>query len=175
MPMPLSNEQARQLIDVGQSHVLLRSCLRELSREYRYAARWRLISGKEYLYIGEQSKGPRSPETEKEFESYTTIRDGIKARLDRTRRRLDEMAPVNRALRLGRVPKLPARLLRALDAEGLIGRGLTVIGTHALFAYEAAAGEYFDSGLSATTDLDLCWDAQRAPFDHCARTAPARP
>ena len=36
--------------------------------------------GKEYLYIGEQSKGPRSPETEKEFESYTTIRDGIKAR-----------------------------------------------------------------------------------------------
>jgi hypothetical protein len=159
--MPLTNEQSRQIIDVGQVHVLLRSSIRKLNSDYRYGPRWRSIAGKEYFYIGEQSKGARRPETEREHDSYATVRQGIKDRIERCQKRLDEMAPVNRALRLGRVPKLPARLLRALDAEGLIGRGLTVIGTHALFAYEAAAGEYFDSGLLATTDLDLCRDASQ--------------
>jgi hypothetical protein len=38
---------------------------------------------------------------------------------------------------------------------------LFVVGTHALFAYEAASGVVFDSGLMATGDIDLLWDARR--------------
>jgi hypothetical protein len=54
-----------------------------------------------------------------------------------------------------------ARILRRLDEAGLMGRHLFVVGTHALYAYEAAAGITFESGLTATTDVDLRSDARR--------------
>ncbi|MEQ1576885.1 MAG: GSU2403 family nucleotidyltransferase fold protein [Hyphomicrobium sp.] len=158
--MVLNNEQARQLIDVARVHAGLRENLRELKQAYRYAPRWRTISGREYLYLGETSQGARNSQTDAIFKTYSERRETLKSRVAALLARLDDMAPVNRALRLGRVPKLPARILRALDAEGLLGRGLTVIGTHALFAYEIAAGEFFQSELLATADLDLCWDAK---------------
>jgi maltoporin len=59
------------------------------------------------------------------------------------------------------VPETAARILRRLDAEGLLGRHLFVVGTHALFAYEAASGVLFDAGLTATEDVDLLWDVRR--------------
>lgn len=158
--MPLTNEQARQLIDIGHVHAAQRTAQHEFIRNYRYSARWRQIAGREYFYIGEQSRGPRGPESEAACTAYIEAREGLQSRLEKLQTRLEDMAPVNRALRLGRVPKLPARILRALDAEGLLGRQLRVIGTHALFAYEIAAGEFFQADLLATTDLDLCWDAK---------------
>jgi hypothetical protein len=72
------------------------------------------------------------------------------------------MAPVNVALRLGRVPNLVARVLRRLDEQGLLGPRIAVVGTNALFAYEAAAGVHFASGLLATVDVDLALDARRS-------------
>ena len=158
--MPLTNEQSRQLIDAGHAYAALRAAAREKREKYRYAMRWRQIAGREYLYRGDVSMGARDGPLEKTHSDYMQRRQELGARIARLKLRLDEMAPVNRALRLGRVPKLPARLLRALDAEGLLGRGLRVIGTHALYGYEAAAGDYFAAELLATIDLDLCWDAR---------------
>ncbi len=157
--MPLTNEQTRQFIDVAQVFSGYRSAVRERRLGYRYAMRWRTIKGKAYLYCGQKSLGARNAVTEKKFNDYTKRRAALDDRIASTKARLDEMAPVNRALRLGRVPKLPARVLRALYDEGAFDQGLMVIGTHALFAYEAAAGEFFQADMLATTDLDLCWDA----------------
>ena len=50
--------------------------------------------------------------------------------------------------------------IRALDDAGLLGRGLRVIGTHALYAYEAAAGIFIDPGLTTTEDIDLLFDSR---------------
>jgi hypothetical protein len=58
-------------------------------------------------------------------------------------------------------PRVAAHVLPKLDSEGLLGRQLFVVGTHALFAYEAASGVLFDAGLTATTDVDLLWDVRR--------------
>jgi hypothetical protein len=159
--MRLTNEQSRQMIDLTQLHAAKRSAQRELISTYRYAPRWRRIADRDYLYLGEQSQGARSPETESLFATYRSKREQLQSRLEKIKLRMDQMAPVNVALKLGRVPKLPARILRAFDAEGLLGKHLRVIGTHALYAYEAAAGEYLQSDLLATTDLDLCWDAKQ--------------
>jgi len=52
------------------------------------------------------------------------------------------------------------RVLRALDEAGLLGDGLFVIGTNALYAYEMQSGVLFDSALVATGDFDLPWDAR---------------
>lgn len=76
-------------------------------------------------------------------------------------KRMDEMAPVNRAMGLGRLPVTPARILRECDARKLLGEQIFVVGTNALYAYEALAGVHFESGLVATADIDLLFDARR--------------
>lgn len=157
--MPLSNDQSRQLIDVSQVFAGYRAAMRERRVGYRYAMRWRTIKGHDYLYCGQKSLGARNAETEQKYDADTRRRAQLDERIASAKARLSEMAPVNRALRLGRVPTLPARLLRALYDEGAFDHGMIVIGTHALFAYEVAAGEFFQADLLATTDLDLGWDA----------------
>jgi hypothetical protein len=42
-------------------------------------------------------------------------------------------------LGLGRVTMLSAKIMRAIEASGLMGAGIRALGTHALYAYEAAA------------------------------------
>jgi hypothetical protein len=71
------------------------------------------------------------------------------------------MAPVNRALQLGRLPTLAVEILRLLDSEGLLGDHVIVAGTNALFAYEAAAGVVLGGEHVATGDADLLWDSRR--------------
>ncbi len=61
---------------------------------------------------------------------------------------------------LGRVPRAAAQILRALDKAGLLGDGIFVVGTHALYAYEARSGVIFEPGLLATSDLDLLADVR---------------
>ncbi len=39
-----------------------------------------------------------------------------------------------------------------------MGRNLKIIGTNALYAYEARAGVFLDRGLLATRDMDVLWD-----------------
>ena len=52
------------------------------------------------------------------------------------------------------------RLLRSLDDNGLLGRTIRVLGTNALYAYEAVAGVRVDQGLTTTEDVDLLFDAR---------------
>jgi hypothetical protein len=93
--------------------------------------------------------------------NYDDHRFGLQSRLETLNLRLGERARVNLALGLGRVPKLSARILRKLDSAGLLGRHLFVVGSHAPFAHEAAAGIFFESGLTETTDVDLLRDVRR--------------
>jgi hypothetical protein len=76
--------------------------------------------------------------------------------------RLEKMARVNRALRINRVPITAAKVLRALDDAGLLGDGLFVIGTNAMYGYEMKAGILFESDIIATDDFDLLWDARES-------------
>lgn len=141
---------------------------REVDQTFRHSYRgnmsWR---GRErgYLYrsTGNVHKlvGRRSPETEELQADYTAQRTRLRERRKALKAQLDKLAPINRAYRIGRVPRVAADILRALDAEGLLGEHLLVVGTHSLYAYEAAAGVHFDDDLIATTDVDLLWDARR--------------
>ena len=51
-------------------------------------------------------------------------------------------------------------MLREIDKAGIADHFLT-IGTHALYAYEAAAGARFEADALATRDVDLLWDTNR--------------
>ena len=162
----LTNEQRRQLIDVKQAFDVWRTAQRQFANSYKGTLRWRKSKGNKYLYRTvyrgpleiSKSLGRRSPETEKIKEDYTNARARLRQRLSKVQRRLKGMAPVNRALRLNRVPAIETRILSALDREGLLGKQIFVVGTNALFAYELMAGVLFSSALLATKDMDLLWD-----------------
>lgn len=60
---------------------------------------------------------------------------------------------------MGRAPKMLVDILLALERTG-IAEHFTVVGTHALYAYEAAVGVRIESGV-ATKDIDLLWDTRK--------------
>jgi hypothetical protein len=164
----MSNEQRRQLIDAQQAFKLWREADQEFRRGYpplyrgfRATMRWKRVEGKEYLYRGDKSLGARAPETERIKAEYTEQRTKLRARLTKLAGRLEEMRRVNRALGLGRVPGIAARVLHRLDAEGLLGKQVFVAGTHSLYAYEARAGIFFDGNLTSTQDIDFLWDTRQ--------------
>lgn len=67
---------------------------------------------------------------------------------------------MNKALKAGRTPNLVVDVLKVLEDAGL-AEHFTVVGTHALYAYEAAASVRIVAGALATQDVDLLWDARK--------------
>jgi hypothetical protein len=161
----LSSEQIRQQVDTEQAYEVYEKSLKEYEQRFSGSMSWKTsTNGKEYLYKKTggiwKSLGPRSPETETIYGQFHSGRDNAKERLARLAQRLDELAPVNRAMALGRVPLLTARIIRALDKLGLIGTAVDIVGTNALYVYERLAGVHITSGLLSTQDVDLLMDSR---------------
>lgn len=159
----LSNEQRRQLIDAQQVFAGLRPASAQLAGLCRL--RWQNSGGQRYLYEVRgrvrKSLGPQSEELERYKAEQDKKRLDLEARVMGLKERVEKMAPVNRALGLGRVPKIAAKILRELDREGLLGEHLVVAGTNALFGYETLAGVQIASEYIATGDADLIWDTSK--------------
>lgn len=157
-----SGEQRRQLIDVQQVYAVYSVAIRQLAVLPRY--RWQAVKGKNYLYEARgkvrKSLGAQSEELDTFKEDRASERRALVDRVKALETRLDEMAPINRAMGLGRLPKLAGRILRALDKEGLLGDHIIVAGTNALYAYEALAGVRIGVDHLATGDADLIWDTR---------------
>lgn len=120
--------------------------------------------GADYLYrrIGHVGKslGPRSSDTEQLLERFKASREQNKTRLQALAGSLTTQAAILRGLGAGRMPVVPARILREVRAHGK-QTGLRVVGTNALYAYEALAGVVFEEGATATGDIDLLQDDRR--------------
>lgn len=160
----LTGEKTRQLIDTEQVFEQWASSSQELSHRFSGSMTWKSISGNDYLYRKHsqvaKSLGPRSTETEIAYKQFRDGKEATKNRLAALSVRLNEMAAINRAMRIGRMPLLPARILRALSKRNSLGTHIIVAGTHALFAYERLAGVRIESGLLATGDIDLLRDSR---------------
>ena len=91
--------------------------------------------GTDYLYrrIGPVGKslGPRSSGTEQLLERFKASREQNKTRLQTLSENLNTQAAILRSLGAGRMPIVPARILRELRIHGK-QTGLRVIGTNAL-------------------------------------------
>ena len=144
---------------------------------------WTATNGHEYLVRShynaagvrrQTSLGPRSPQTEAIKHDYDHGRAEAQDRVKNLKTVLDRQAAINRAVGLGRVPLIGARIIRALDQAGLLGSGIRVLGTNAIYAYEAAAGVRTDPGLTSTEDIDLLFDA-RAELTFAASEAVSHP
>jgi len=166
----LNNDQRREKVNTDQRFEAWREARRRASG-YRGSLVWHEAKGEEYLTRSyydsagvrrQKVEGKRAPETEKLRADWHAAREEAQAREKQIREVLDRQSAVNRALRLGRVPLVGARIVRALDAADLLGNGIRVVGTNAIYAYEAAAGVMVDAGITSTQDIDLLMDARRA-------------
>jgi hypothetical protein len=156
----LTNEQRRQMIDAQQAYAAWRPVVAELDR--LGTLRSQSSKGKRYMYevhgSVRKSLGRVTPALVRRKAEHDARRHALMTRVKSLQKRLDEMAPVNRALGLGRMRAIAARIVRALDREQLLGSHVIVAGTNALHAYEAATGTMIGQEYVATTDADLLWD-----------------
>ncbi len=109
----------------------------------------------------QKSLGSRSGETETIYEKFVARKTKVEARVAMLAAELSRHQRMNRALFVGRAPQILVDILNTLSRAGL-AEHFTVIGTHALYAYEAAAGVRFGSvDALATQDVDLLWDTRK--------------
>lgn len=162
--IPLPDDAARQTIDamsLWQEHARVR----HEYQDYAGGMYWKKEGNYEYLVKtkarGRQERiGPRNAETEKVYEEFQRHRGLLEPRLRSLASQLVVAQRLNRAVKAGRVPSIVIDILNAFDAAGLADH-FTVVGTHALYAYEAAAGVRIAQQTLATQDVDLLWDARK--------------
>jgi hypothetical protein len=160
----LSDNTARQVID---STTVFEEFVRVKNRAKPYVGGmyWKRQGDYEYLVKTSPDNrqrriGPRSDETVKIHEEFVARKQEHESRLKSLRVALTDAERLNKALKAGRVPNVVVSVLQALADAGL-GQHFTVVGTHALYAYEAAASVRIVQGALATQDVDLLWDARR--------------
>ena len=160
----LSEAQLRQLSD-SQAVFMNLAEARKSAAAVRGSMRWKKVNGTEYLVRvstkgAEKSLGARDAATEQMFASFHLRKDQAETRYKAMQARSDEMRRLNRALRVGRTPTIVVKCLNAIEAAGLADQ-FVIVGTHAMYAYETAAGVRVESGALATQDLDMLFDMNK--------------
>ncbi|MCM5679559.1 nucleotidyltransferase domain-containing protein [Schlegelella sp. S2-27] len=154
----------RQYIDARQAFTALEQ-LRPRQNEFRGGMVWRTSKGHQYLVRtspggAQKGLGRRSPETEAIYDKFVGGKQRVAEIASGLRDAIKRHERVNRALYVGRTPRIIVELLAAVEASGLSSQFI-VIGTNALYAYETAAGVRLDQTILATQDLDLLWDNRK--------------
>ena len=161
----LNDSQRRVFIDSTQLYEVYMDTYHK-SRAYRGGMHWKKAKGHEYLfktvdrYGNGKSLGPRSAETEKIYRHFHRAKGEMKDRLKDLNVRMKEQARFCKAVMIQRVPKAVSSILRVLDEQKVLGQNVIVVGTNIMYAYEAAAGAFFDRSILATQDMDLMWDTR---------------
>ena len=162
--LALDPDAARQYIDA-------RSAFLEFERSKKNALQvrggmvWKTVDGKVYLIRtspsgGQRSLGRRSADTEVVYQNFIEKKQSLQDRLSSLKAVMIKHERMNRALRVGTMPNIAVAILGRLADAGLSDY-FRVVGTHALYAYEAAAGVRFASAITATRDVDLLWDTRK--------------
>ncbi len=161
----IASIQRRMLIDVRQAYEAWSAADQEMRHRFAGSMRWQKRGAAEYLMRKvrsvEKSLGRRQPETERTYDAFIQGRAAAKDRLAGLVAALQTQAAIARSVGVGRVPSLTARVFRALDEARILGH-IRIVGTNALYAYEALAGIHFTAETLATGDVDLLFDARRA-------------
>jgi hypothetical protein len=163
----LDGDSIRDSVDARDRYELLRRAQADAKHSYGGSMKFEPRGDAEYLirrpYASSTRKsfGRRSPETEAKLEAFLAGKARVEEQITSLRGQLEDRAPILRARGLGRVPLLTARVIRKLDDLGWLGTSLIVLGTNALFAYEAKAAVRIESGMLATGDVDVLFDARR--------------
>ncbi len=166
----LNNDQRREAVNSQQRFQAWLSARQALAG-FKGSMVWNADRDTEYLVRSaydlksgirkQKSLGPRTTATEHMKEEFDRGRERARSRFAEAQRFLRRQAAINRAVAIGRVPLIGARIMRALDEAGVMGEGIRIVGTNAIFAYEAMAGVFAEASITTTDDLDLLFDTRR--------------
>ena len=161
---PLPESAVRQFIDASTVFGEYLHA-RAAARQYQGGMYWKMQGDYSYLVKTtpdnrQKRIGVRSAETEAVYLEFVSRKAATEARLASLRDALRDAERMNKALKVGRVPSIVIGVLQAIEDAGLAAH-FTVVGTHALYAYESAAGVRIIPSALATQDVDLLWDARR--------------
>ncbi len=127
---------------------------------------WKTQDSREYLIRtaannSQTSLGLRTPETEAIYEKFKESKAKAEAYVAHFKRVMETNQRLNRALYVGRTPQIVVDLLNTIRVHGLDDY-FTVVGTHAMYAYESAAGVRINSSDAlATKDVDFLFDTRK--------------
>ena len=160
----LTPAQTRQTIDAEATLRALRET-EKAALEVRGSIFWRDMGAQRYLIRvasrgSQTSLGPHSAELEAVYTRFMARKTSVEQRLTSLRAAVAQHQRNNRALRLGRAPRLLIDTLNRLDQAGLAAH-FVVVGTHALYAYESACGVRVPDDATATQDIDLLLDTRK--------------
>jgi hypothetical protein len=164
MLIELSESQTKQQLDASSVFTALLEARAEAA-VVRGSMIWREIDGRRYLIRtstagAQKSLGPESFETQTIAARFFDRKEMAAERLKQLTEQVVVMQRMNRALRVGRVPNVVVETLNALEKAG-VSEHFLVVGTHALYAYESAAGVRIPDGAMATRDVDLFFDTRK--------------
>lgn len=164
----LDSDQRREAINTRQRYAAYSEAA-ERADAYSGSMVWARTKGRDYLVrsyydtfgIRRQiSLGVRSKDTEAIKLDYERGRRDAQDRLKRLKAVISRQSAINRAIGLGRVPLIGAKIVRALDQATMLDSGIRVLGTNAIFAYEAVAGARFNPGPANTKDVDILFNTR---------------
>lgn len=159
-----SESQKRQFID-AETVFLAMVKAKKAAVEVRGSMLWRELRGKQTLIrtsanSAQKSLGVHSEETQAIYDSFVARKASAEARLKALKAQLTTQQRLNRALRVGRVPNVVVGVINALESIG-VQEHFMVVGTHALYAYETAAGVRISEEAMATRDVDMLFDTRK--------------
>jgi hypothetical protein len=163
--VPLTDQQRLFLVESDQVYRAWEVAIRQ-HEQYRYGMRWLRSGGREYLMRvtdargNGRSLGARSPETEATYAAFQAGKERSHERVTGLSEKLRTQARLNRAIGLGRLPGVIGDILGRLNVAG-VGQDFRVVGTHAIFGYEAMAGVQCRMELLASGDVDLLYDPRK--------------
>ncbi len=161
----LTDNQSKFFIDTVQLYDAYKDAF-ERNRAYRGGMHWKKSKNKEYLfrtkdrYGNGKSLGPRSEKTEKILTEFQKNKKRITENFSSLKNRLKEQSRFCKAAKIQRVPRVVTTLLRLFEQQNILGRNLMLVGTNALYAYEACAGVFLEQDIMATSDMDILWDTR---------------
>jgi len=152
--------QRKQYINTKQIYALYIEKKNAYYLNYNVSMFWKKTGEKEYLTKKSSSQarvtslGVKSEETMKIYEDFIQHKQALKDELASLKEKLEKARKLNKIELLTRVPDALVNIYQKINELGLDDK-MILIGTNALYAYEAYCGVFVEDEQLATEDIDL--------------------
>ena len=155
-----SNEQRKVYVNTEHTYQTYLELFHKYNKSFRYKMGWNKADAKEYLYREcydtkkRISLGRRDEKTELIISKFKEQKKELKISLKKYKELLKKQIKMCKFEKINRVPSVLVNLLRTINEYGLDDK-IVIIGTNALYSYEARCGVFMENEHLATFDIDI--------------------
>ena len=155
-----NNDQIKVYINTEHTYKTYLDLFHKYNKSFRYKMIWNKANGIEYLYREcydtkkRVSLGRRDEKTELIIEKFKEQKIELKTSLKKYKELLKRQSKICKFEKINRVPNVLVNMLRAINQYGLDDK-IIIIGTNALYAFEARCGVFMEDEHLATFDIDI--------------------